>query len=57
MIPDDRIRGFEAGGDDYLAKPFHLKELLLRVAAILKRSAWYDDDQSRLEFAGGTDRF
>ncbi len=52
--PDDRIRGFEAGGDDYLAKPFHLKELLLRVAAILKRSAWYDDDQSRLEFAGGT---
>ena len=38
---DDRIRGLEAGGDDYLAKPFHLKELLLRVAAILRRGHWY----------------
>ncbi|MGD8324079.1 MAG: response regulator transcription factor [Gammaproteobacteria bacterium] len=51
---EDRIRGFEAGGDDYLAKPFHLRELLLRVAAILKRSAWYSDDQSKLAFDGGT---
>ena len=50
---EDRVRGFEAGGDDYLAKPFHLKELLLRVAAILRRSSWY---QSRaavaLQFGG-----
>ncbi len=37
----DRVRGFEAGGDDYLPKPFHLQELLLRVAAILRRSSWY----------------
>ncbi len=50
--PADRIRGFEAGGDDYLAKPFHLKELLLRVAAILRRSAWYEHDQSALDFGG-----
>ncbi len=48
----DRIRGFEAGGDDYLAKPFHLKELLLRVAAILKRSRWYDETESTLAFDG-----
>ncbi|MEM1205049.1 MAG: response regulator transcription factor [Acidobacteriota bacterium] len=33
----DRIRGLEAGGDDYLPKPFHLRELLLRVSAILRR--------------------
>lgn len=39
--PDDRVRGLEAGGDDYLAKPFHLRELLLRVAAILRRGSWY----------------
>ena len=32
--PADRVRGLEAGGDDYLAKPFHLRELLLRVRAI-----------------------
>jgi len=37
----DRIRGLEAGGDDYLAKPFHLQEFLLRVHAILRRWAWY----------------
>lgn len=36
---DDRLRGLRAGGDDYLAKPFHLEELLLRVAAILRRGS------------------
>lgn len=51
---EDRIRGLEAGGDDYLAKPFHLRELLLRVAAIVKRSAWYSHDQSTLAFGGST---
>jgi len=55
--PEDRIRGLEAGGDDYLAKPFHLKELLLRVAAILKRNAWYDDNQATVAFAGNTINF
>ena len=39
--PEDRIRGLEEGGDDYLGKPFHLDELLLRVAAILRRNRWY----------------
>jgi two-component system, OmpR family, alkaline phosphatase synthesis response regulator PhoP len=53
----DRVRGLEAGGDDYLAKPFHLKELLLRVAAILKRSAWYTHSQSALSFADNTVNF
>ena len=33
-----RIEGLEAGADDYLAKPFEPKELLLRVAAILRRA-------------------
>ncbi|MDH4124657.1 MAG: response regulator transcription factor [Gammaproteobacteria bacterium] len=33
----DRIRGLEAGADDYLAKPFVARELLLRIRAILKR--------------------
>jgi two-component system, OmpR family, alkaline phosphatase synthesis response regulator PhoP len=39
--PVDRVRGLQAGGDDYLAKPFHLQEFLLRVRAILRRWDWY----------------
>ena len=34
---DDRIRGLEAGADDYLPKPFDPRELLLRITAILRR--------------------
>lgn len=36
---DDRILGLEAGADDYLAKPFVARELVLRVKAILRRAA------------------
>lgn len=35
----DRVVGLEAGADDYIAKPFSPRELVLRVAAILRRSA------------------
>lgn len=35
---EDRIAGLEAGADDYLAKPFEPRELLLRVSAILRRA-------------------
>jgi DNA-binding response OmpR family regulator len=38
---DDRVHGFETGGDDYLGKPFQVKELLVRIRAILRREAWY----------------
>jgi len=51
----DRIAGLESGGDDYLAKPFSLRELLLRVAAILKRYRWYEGPGAagtRLRFGG-----
>ena len=34
---DDRVHGFTTGGDDYLTKPFSIEELVLRVAAILRR--------------------
>ena len=39
---DDRVRGLELGGDDYLAKPFDLQELILRVRAILRRTEWVE---------------
>ncbi|HEY9215398.1 MAG TPA: response regulator transcription factor [Ancylobacter sp.] len=37
--PNDRIQGLEIGADDYLAKPFEPRELLLRIGNIIKRSA------------------
>jgi two-component system, OmpR family, alkaline phosphatase synthesis response regulator PhoP len=52
--PDDRIRGLELGGDDYMAKPFHLRELLLRVTALLRRGAGGNQRKMVLEFAGNT---
>lgn len=55
--PADRIRGLEAGGDDYLSKPFHLKELLLRVAAILRRTDWYNESNASLSFGGNEINF
>lgn len=36
----DKVAGFEAGGDDYLAKPFEPRELLARVRALLGRQFW-----------------
>jgi two-component system alkaline phosphatase synthesis response regulator PhoP len=55
--PADRVLGLESGGDDYLAKPFHLQEFLLRVRAILRRWDWYRSasataDTAVLRFGG-----
>ena len=35
----DKVRGFDAGADDYVAKPFHMEEVLARVRALLRRAA------------------
>lgn len=35
----DKVTGFDAGADDYVAKPFHMEEVLARVRALLRRSA------------------
>lgn len=44
---EDKVEGFEAGADDYLAKPYDVRELLLRVKAILRRSSPQDDQNTR----------
>jgi DNA-binding response OmpR family regulator len=38
-LEEDVVRGFEAGADDYLSKPYRLRELLARVAALARRTA------------------
>lgn len=45
----DRITGFEIGADDYIVKPFSPKELVLRIAAILKRTSESDSVKTPLE--------
>lgn len=37
-MEDDRLKGFELGADDYITKPFSLRELLARIRAVLRRS-------------------
>jgi DNA-binding response OmpR family regulator len=39
----DKIKGLEQGADDYMTKPFHLEELLLRIRGMLKRKLWYKE--------------
>ncbi|HWT64617.1 MAG TPA: response regulator transcription factor [Terracidiphilus sp.] len=45
---DDRVRGLEQGGDDYLTKPFALAELLARLRNLLKRNAPQGSETTRL---------
>jgi len=50
--PNDRVKGLSLGGDDYLAKPFHLPEFLLRVEKLLKRQSWRQEPEAdSFEFA------
>ena len=47
---DDRIHGLEMGADDYVVKPFEMKELLARINAVLRRSEIPDDTRKKLVF-------
>ena len=48
----DRIRGLELKADDYLTKPFNLKELLLRVGALMRRNQPLAPGEDVFEFSG-----
>lgn len=49
----DRVRGLKLGADDYVVKPFSVKELLARVEAVLRRSAERPSDVRRIKIPGG----
>ena len=46
---DDRVQGLQAGGDDYLVKPFALVELLARVRALIRRGGSRSAEPERLQ--------
>ncbi|MBQ7187169.1 MAG: response regulator transcription factor [Ruminococcus sp.] len=47
---NDRISGFDIGGDDYLPKPYSMKELLSRVNALMRRTYGYADKETVVSF-------
>ena len=51
---EDRIKGLEAGAEDYVSKPFNTNELMLRISKMLKRSGAPSEPagQSRIEIGG-----
>ena len=47
---DDRISGFEKGGDDYLPKPYSMKELLVRINALIRRTYGAAAEEEKVTF-------
>lgn len=49
----DRVQGLKTGADDYVVKPFSVKELLARIEAVLRRSPERPTDRAEIALAGG----
>ena len=47
---DDRISGYEIGGDDYLPKPYSMKELLVHVQALIRRTYGFSEEEKVVSF-------
>ncbi|MCC5936493.1 MAG: response regulator transcription factor [Lunatimonas sp.] len=50
---EDKVKGYESGADDYLTKPFYMRELMLKIQALIKRAELLPEDlrsESRLIF-------
>jgi DNA-binding response OmpR family regulator len=53
----DRIRGLKLGADDYVVKPFSIKELVARIEAVLRRSPGRPNNAPQVNFPGGSADF
>jgi two-component system, OmpR family, alkaline phosphatase synthesis response regulator PhoP len=53
--PEDVLRGFESGADDYLPKPFNLAILIARLESLLRRKNWSQDSKTSAAGAGQPD--
>jgi len=53
---EDRIAGLERGGDDYITKPFNLRELIARIKGIFRREEWMRAEPLRAEIEVGQSR-
>jgi len=49
---NDILTGFNVGGDDYISKPFSIKEVIARIKAILKRGTKKDEEEGQIVFKG-----
>ena len=49
---DDRVSGLELGADDYIAKPFSVRELVARVKSVLRRTRHDDEAEDRIVYEG-----
>ncbi len=54
---EDVLKGFEAGADDYLPKPFELAILMARLRGLLRRREWFHLSQETASRANGSDQF
>ena len=50
---NDTVTGFNLGADDYISKPFSLREVIARVKAVLRRTATTETEKSRLMLRAG----
>ena len=56
-MPDDKIKAFELGADDFVTKPFGLAEIILRVKRLVQRRKWAKDDANFIKKPFGDSLF
>lgn len=56
-LEEDKIKAFEFGADDFVTKPFHLSELILRTKRLVEKRKWYKPNQNSMKQVFGNSLF